>query len=93
MEFPLVQAYIYFLYILSRLGKPTNNAYIESFNSPFRQECLNQHWFLSFDDAKIKIEVCRRKYNSQRTHSALGNVTPEEFVSFQENNHQIMVVV
>lgn len=68
----------------SRPGKPTDNAYIESFNSRFRQECLNQHWFLSLEDAKLKIEAWRREYNSQRPHSALGNLTPEEFAGFQE---------
>jgi putative transposase len=70
----------------TRPGKPTDNAYIESFNSRFRQECLNQHWFLSLEDAKVKIEAWRREYNSQRPHSALGNLTPEEFASFQDNN-------
>jgi len=76
----------------SRPGKPTDNAYIESFNSRFRQECLNQHWFLSLEDAKIKLEAWRREYNSQHPHNALGNMTPEEFASFQEKNHQIMMV-
>lgn len=69
----------------SRPGKPTDNAYIESFNSRFRQECLNQHWFLSLEDAKVKIEAWRREYNSQRPHSSLGNLTPEEFASLQDN--------
>jgi len=69
----------------SRPGKPTDNAYIESFNSRFRQECLNQHWFLSLEDAKVKIETWRREYNSQRPHSSLGNLTPEEFASLQDN--------
>lgn len=68
----------------TRPGKPTDNAYIESFNSRFRQECLNQHWFLSLEDAKVKIEAWRREYNSNRPHSALGNLTPEEFSGFQE---------
>lgn len=35
----------------SRPGKPTDNAFIESFNGKFRRECLNQHWFLSLEDA------------------------------------------
>lgn len=71
---------------MTRPGKPTDNAHIESFNSRFRQECLNQHWFLSLEDAKVKIEVWKRVYNSQRPHSALGNLTPEEFASFQDNS-------
>lgn len=47
----------------SRPGKPTDNAYIESFNGRFRDECLNTHWFLSLNDAKAKIEAGRRHYN------------------------------
>jgi len=63
----------------SRPGKPTDNAFIESFNSRFRQECLNQHWFLSLEDAKRKIEDWWRDYNSHRPHSSLGYLTPKEF--------------
>ena len=63
----------------SRPGKPTNNAFIESFNARFRLECLNEHWFLSLDDAREKIEAWRRDYNEQRLHSSLGNVIPAEF--------------
>lgn len=68
----------------SRPGKPTDNAYIESFNSRFRQECLNQHWFLSLEDAKNKIEARLREYNSHRPHSSLSYKTPEEFVALQQ---------
>jgi len=63
----------------SRPGKPTDNAYIESFNGSFRGECLNTHWFLSLDDAREKIETWRRDYNEFRPHSALDNMTPEEY--------------
>jgi putative transposase len=52
-------------------GKPTQNAFIESFNGRLRQECLNPHWFLSVDDARDKIEAWRQFYNTQRPHSAL----------------------
>jgi len=65
----------------SRPGKPADNAYIESFNGRFRQECLNEHWFLSLDDAREKVEAWRREYNEERPYSALGNATPEEFVA------------
>ena len=65
----------------SRPGKPTDNAFIESFNSRFRQECLNQHWFLSLEDAKRKIEDWWRDYNSHRPHSSLGYLTPREFAA------------
>ena len=63
----------------SRPGKPTDNAFIESFNSRFRQECLNASWFLNLNDAKLKIESWRREYNTARPHSAIGNKTPAEF--------------
>jgi len=64
----------------SRPGKPTDNAFIESFNSRFRQECLNQHWFMDMDDARCKIEQWRIEYNQQRPHSSIGNLTPAEFI-------------
>jgi putative transposase len=64
----------------SRPGKPTDNAYIESFNGSFRDECLNTHWFLSLDDAREKIETWRRDYNEFRPHSALDNMTPDEYM-------------
>src|SRR5262249_10739427 len=47
----------------SRPGKPTDNAFIESFNGKFRAECLNAHWFMSLDDARRKCEAWRRDYN------------------------------
>ena len=65
----------------SRPGKPTDNAFIESFNARFRQECLNEHWFLTLDDARQKIEAWRRDYNENRPHSSLGNVAPAEFAN------------
>ena len=63
----------------SRPGKPTDNALIESFNARLCQECLNEHWFLSLDDAREKIESWRRQYNERRPHSSLGNLSPAEF--------------
>ncbi len=63
----------------TRPGKPTDNAFIESFNSRFRQECLNEHWFMSLVDAQEKAESWRQDYNANRPHSSLGNMTPEEF--------------
>jgi putative transposase len=68
----------------SRPGKPTDNAFIEAFNSRFRQECLNEHWFLTLEDAYTKIESWRCEYNSERPHSALGYRTPEEFIDHLE---------
>ena len=62
----------------SRPGKPTDNAFIESFNGKFRAECLNAHWFLSLDEARAKCEAWRRDYNEVRPHSAIDNKTPIE---------------
>ena len=64
----------------SRPGKPTDNAFIESFNGSFRDECLNVNWFLSLDDAKEKIEAFKDDYNHFRPHSALGNLPPVEAI-------------
>jgi putative transposase len=50
----------------SRPGTPTDNAKVESFNGRFRQECLNEHWFLSLEDARSKIANWRRYYNESR---------------------------
>ncbi|WP_412784025.1 IS3 family transposase [Bordetella holmesii] len=63
-----------------RPGKPVENAYIESFNGKFRDECLNEHWFLSLRQAKSLIENWRVEYNTDRPHSALGYLTPAQFV-------------
>ena len=63
----------------SRPGKPTDNAYVESFNGRLRDECLNAHWFLSLADAKAKIEAWRRQYNESRPHTSLGWLTPQQF--------------
>ena len=63
----------------SRPGKPTDNPFIESFNARFRLECLNEHWFLSLEDAREKIESWREDYNHRRPHSSLDNLTPVAF--------------
>lgn len=60
----------------SRLGRPTDNAFAESFIGSFRVECLNVNWFLSLDDARDKIEAWRQDYNEYRPHSSLDNLTP-----------------
>lgn len=69
----------------SRPGKPTDNAYIESLNGSFRDECLNCHWFESLTDAKLKIEAWRDDYNKSRPHRALNNLPPLQFVASIEN--------
>ena len=62
-------------------GKPIQNAFIESFNSRFREECLNEHVFVSLADARRKIEQWRIVYNKERPHSSLGYLTPHEFAT------------
>lgn len=70
-----------------RPGKPVENAYIESFNGRLRDECLNQHWFLSLADARRTIESWRVSYNTARPHRGLGGLTPSEFAEqFEEEN-------
>jgi len=64
-------------------GKPTQNAYIESFNGRFRDECLNLHWFTRLDEARRIIEAWRIDYNGQRPHSSLGYRTPAEFAALR----------
>ena len=60
-------------------GKPVQNAFIESFNGRFREECLNTHWFTNLADAQGKIAAWREDYNTERPHSLLGYQTPREF--------------
>ena len=60
-------------------GKPVQNAFVESFNGKMRDECLNEHWFLSLREARETIAAWRRDYNEVRPHSSLGNRTPQEF--------------
>jgi putative transposase len=65
-------------------GKPTQNAFIESFNGKFREECLNEHWFYNLEEARITIEDWRTDYNSFRPHSSLEGLTPDEFIRQHE---------
>jgi hypothetical protein len=60
-------------------GKPVQNAFVESFNGTLRNECLNEHWFISLTDAKQLVEDWRIDYNQNRPHSSLGDQTPAEF--------------
>lgn len=60
-------------------GKPNQNAYIESFNGRFRDECLNEHWFLNLERARAIIETWRREYNEERPKKALGGLTPSAY--------------
>ena len=68
----------------SRPGKPTDNAFIESFNGSFRAECLNASWLLSREDARCRCEAWRTDYNEVRPHSSIGQNTPIELASASE---------
>ena len=67
-------------------GKPTQNAFIESFNGRFRDECLNEHVFWSVAEARCIIEAWRCDYNAGRPHKSLGHLTPNEFALTQIQN-------
>lgn len=67
----------------SRPGKPTDNAYIESFHCIFRDECLNLHWFLSMEEAQEKTEAWRQKYNETRPHKALNHLSLSEYAALK----------
>lgn len=60
-------------------GKPNQNAYVESFNGRLRDECLNEHWFMSLAHARAVIETWRREYNEERPKGSLGGLTPAQF--------------
>ena len=72
-----------------RPGKPIENAYVESFNGKFRDECLNEHWFVSLADAKAAIEAWRIDYNTVRPHSSLADRTPEQFARISEGARRL----
>src|ERR1700733_6608429 len=72
----------------SRPGKPTDNAYVESFNGTLRSECLDAHWFATLAEAKKGIEAWRRENNESRPHRALSERTPNEFASEFAASHE-----
>lgn len=59
--------------------EPNDNAFIESFNSRLRDECLNEQWFTSLVDAQVKVEAFRLEYHMEHSHSGLGGLTPAEY--------------
>jgi putative transposase len=65
-------------------GKPVQNAFAESFNDKLRNECLNEHWFMSLQEARDIIEAWRMDYNHSRPHSSLNDLTPMEFIRQQQ---------
>ena len=76
----------------SRPGRPSDNAFCESFNNRVRQELLNPNWFRSLDDARRQSAAWRRDYNANHPHSSLGNLSPEEFARRSKNNPQIAAI-
>lgn len=68
-----------------RPGKPIENAYVESFNGRFRDECLNEHWFVDIVHARRTIENWRLEYNTERPHSSLQNQTPTAYAQAHQN--------
>ena len=72
---------------LIEAGKPTQNAYIESFNGKFRDECLNEHWFHSLAEARAVVSSWRGDYNESRPHSGIGYSTPSEFAAAWRSGH------
>jgi putative transposase len=64
-----------------RPGKPIENAYVESFNGTFRDECLDEHWFVSIADAQTVIEAWRVDYNTVRPHRSLRQLTPAAYAA------------
>jgi putative transposase len=65
----------------SRPGKPTDNPYIEAFNSILRREFLSQHWFIDLADAECSLQQWRSEYNTLRPHGSLGRLTPADFAA------------
>ena len=70
------------------LDFPGRESFIESFNGKFRDECLNEHWFLTLQEAQGVIEAWRQEYKEERTHSAIGDVTPMEFIQIHQTRTQ-----
>lgn len=62
-------------------GKPTQNAFVESFNGKFRNSCLNLHWFKNLEEAKQLITNWRQHYNTERPHSSLNYLSPKAFAN------------
>ena len=65
-------------------GKPTQNAYVESFHGKLREECLRVSWFANLFDARRKIADWRKEYNQERPHSSLDYRTPAEFAQLSK---------
>lgn len=76
-----------------RPGKPTDNPFVESFHDKFRDECLNENYFLSLTEARTIIEDWRIEFNTFRPHRSLKGLTPEEFKQQNEAQKLYLQVV
>lgn len=70
-------------------GKPMQNGFVESFNGRLRDECLNEHLFRSHLHARRIIEDWRIDYNSNRPHTSLDGLTPNEFATRSRTDHNM----
>ena len=68
-------------------GKPVQNAFVESLNGHFRDECLNEHVFHGLPMARQVIEAWRLDYNACRPHTSLGGLAPNEFAARSQQDH------
>lgn len=75
-----------------RPGKPVENAYAESFIGKFRDECLNLNWFLDLQHAREIIEEWWHEYNTERPHSSINNLTPDEFARLQKGHKSLQTL-
>ena len=66
-------------------GKPIQNCFVESFNGRFRDEHLNENWFVSVKQAQEAAEEWQEDYNAVRPHTSLKKRTPLEYASLVEN--------
>ena len=66
-------------HILIEPGRPMQNGYIESFNGKFRDECLNEQWFETLQQARSAITLWRQDYNEARPHSSCERMPPAKF--------------
>lgn len=76
----------------SRPGRPSDNAFCESFNNRVRQELLNPNWFTSLSDLRVRCTEWRKDYNANHPHRSLGNLSPEEFARKFSNGEQLAAI-
>lgn len=76
----------------SRPGKPVDNRFIESVNGRLRDECLNDNWFMSLQEARNIVDDWWVEYNTQRPHSSLDDLTPSEFFEKEQEKFQLELV-